>query len=549
MRTILIVFSVAISACNILAGCDSPFFQQPVTESRQKPEQPRVRGLIPTSVAEAEVPAGAPMIGEEGTDKYGYPIRRVDKVGILALFRNGEYDRLTEYVESFQKEFEADFKKEYWIFDSIDSFDNADPRMEEGLNVWVKSHPDSFVPYAARANFFSATGWAYRGSDISRKTSKEQFKLMADYHVKAMEDFQKVLALNPRVMIAYTSLMGIYRANKGNDAKQKSLYEKAGTACPDCYLTPLWRIWDLEPRWGGSMEQMKQFADDEAKNIAANPRLAVLGGFPAYELCKIRYDEKQYDNAMLACNQALVNGESSWFYYRRGNIYRSTKKYTEALADYESALKLEPQLKSVLYPYAWTLSRQGVERWKEAGEALLTLLRLEPTHKKGPTLIERLTWKLNDQAMSNYDDGKKDEAKSSYELVAKLNPDDAVVRRRIESLLAGNDPRTEEEKVIWNLVSKSKQEPNNIKIVLELDSLLFKKRKLKEIVSHWDRFIANNPDNARAYQERSGTYSHLRDFNNTLKDATKACELGSQVGCHAQKKLERIAKERRAQKQ
>ena len=51
------------------------------------------------------------------------------------------------------------------------------------------------------------------------------------------------------------------------------------------------------------------------------------------------------------------------------------------------------------------------------------------------------------------------------------------------------------------------------------------------IISYWNAFLALEPENARAYLERSGTYYHKRDFARSLEDLKQACDLGSKEGC------------------
>ncbi len=501
----------------------------------------KMRVLEPIVVADIDVPQKRPMVGEDGVDEFGYPKEVVDKIGILALLRNREYAKLTEYIESFQNEFEADFKKEYWPHQAIESFSTADPRIEPLLDEWVERHPESFAPWAARGTHLNEVGWEYRGGAFANTTSEEQFNKMREYHQRALTDFKKALELRPKAINVYQNMMVIYR-NDDNDDLQQAAYNKARAACPNCYLPPLWHIWDLQPRWGGSLEKMKQFADEITKNKTANPKLTLIPGFVPYEKCKILRSEKKYKEALEACNQALTYGESWWFYYVRGDVKKRMKKYSEAVADFERALEIAPQSSNVLGKYARSLCATELARWKDAGEALLTLLRLNPVEQRMRQFRTRMKNKLLYEATRLYENGKKEEVVSYYELASKLFPDNKEATDRLNRIRAGEDPRDEAEKLVAELVPRSYKEPNNINVYIELDKQLFKKHRLKEIVGHWNRFIAANPNAGRAYLERMGTYHHLRNRANALKDATKACELGMKKACRHAERMKRKAK-------
>jgi tetratricopeptide (TPR) repeat protein len=533
---------VALLALGLGCGDDTGDGRAPrlPVAAKEKPEKeqakPRVIGAL--NVAPAEVPSSLPMIGEEGVDEFGYPKKMVDKVGLLALLRNKKYDELTEHIESLQKEFEADFKKEYWPFRAIESFSTADPRLRPLLDEWVEKHPQSFAPYAARGNYLNEVGWEYRGHKFADKTSDEQLKAMRGEQAFALEDLQKALRLNPKVMIAYTEQLSIFRHGK-KDQMQQMIYKKAYEVCPSCYLPALWRSWDLQPRWGGSFEQMQAFVDKITANKKKNPKLALLQGSVAYEKCKVLRKQERYPLALEQCDDAIKHGPSEWYYFTRGRVYHRMKKFDLAVADYERALELAPQRTNVLEKYARVLCAKKIARFKDAGEALLTLLRLDPALEKADELRTYMIDKLVAEGTRLYGEGNKDEAASHYELAAKLDPDHADVAARLAKTKAGEDPRDEHEVLVAQLVARSLAEPNNIDVVIELDKELFKKRELKEIVSHWDRFIEANPDVGRAYLERGGTYSHLRDRKNSLRDNEKACELGEEKGCQFAARLKR----------
>lgn len=71
---------------------------------------------------------------------------------------------------------------------------------------------------------------------------------------------------------------------------------------------------------------------------------------------------------------------------------------------------------------------------------------------------------------------------------------------------------------------------------LRLDQVCAQNRQWDTIIEHWNRFIAHNPDHARAYMERAGAYHHSGNQRAAVADLKRACDLGEAVGCRYYKK-------------
>ncbi len=66
---------------------------------------------------------------------------------------------------------------------------------------------------------------------------------------------------------------------------------------------------------------------------------------------------------------------------------------------------------------------------------------------------------------------------------------------------------------------------------LYIDQILAKELRFEEITRHWDRYMQNNNNNARAYLERGGAFLHAGNTEKAERDVIKACELGEQYAC------------------
>ncbi|HTS71374.1 MAG TPA: SPFH domain-containing protein [Terriglobia bacterium] len=73
--------------------------------------------------------------------------------------------------------------------------------------------------------------------------------------------------------------------------------------------------------------------------------------------------------------------------------------------------------------------------------------------------------------------------------------------------------------------------PNDFRPYKELDGVLSRNRQYDTAVRYWTQYIQLHPGDGRAFCERAGAYSWLKDSEHTLEDAEKACSLGAQSCC------------------
>jgi tetratricopeptide (TPR) repeat protein len=75
------------------------------------------------------------------------------------------------------------------------------------------------------------------------------------------------------------------------------------------------------------------------------------------------------------------------------------------------------------------------------------------------------------------------------------------------------------------------QAPDHFSSYQHLDYLLFQQGRTDEIITWWNRYLAEVPDDAAGYLERGGTWFRMGNNENAAADARRACELGNEEGC------------------
>ncbi len=108
-----------------------------------------------------------------------------------------------------------------------------------------------------------------------------------------------------------------------------------------------------------------------------------------HELSQTFYELKNFEKAIEYANRALQLNPKCWLCYQaRGSIYDDTGKSEEALADYQKAIDMAPNVGRPLYNHAVTLQR--LKRIPEAIADLQKAIQIEPGYASPYKLLGAL---------------------------------------------------------------------------------------------------------------------------------------------------------------
>jgi tetratricopeptide (TPR) repeat protein len=457
-----------------------------------------------------------PFVGEEGVDAHGYPLRRPDKVTLLSLLREHKYAELDRFFEHYQSEFEADFHKEFWPDDAASAFYlENDATLEPWLDEWVKVSPESFAARLSRGNYRMARGWGARGHGVMSEVGEEQHAAMTDLHSKAVEDLQEALKMRPKLVVAYSRLIGLAGTLGLPKQQSKEWLDAALAVCPSCYEVR-WRYLDrLTPRWGGSYAEMEAFTADLKPRRADNPKLALLDGFATLDRCK----SSEKPN-LAECDRAVALGDEPRFLNMRARYYNEEKNYEAAARLLDRALRIAPHDRASLNTRydarAWLKNHLG------AAEDLFLLRQLEPGVERHRNNLDLEVKRLIYDANQLFHAGKHAEAAPYYALALKLAPD----HRKLPSYQAQND-----KSMLDELKARLAANPHDIDLRRRIDGALMIDRHFEQVLALWNDYIEKHPDDPRGYYERGGTNMHLGRRKEALEDADRACKRGLVEAC------------------
>ncbi|MFK3648964.1 hypothetical protein ACI2IY_11080 [Lysobacter enzymogenes] len=194
------------------------------------------------------------------------------------------------------------------IFRAFQFFDES-ARAGDLAQRWIRAAPESAFAHVALASHYLAAGEQVRGTTAVGEVPEERLQLMRDKFDQAVPLYAKALVLEPRLSVACVDLIAIGRH------VSNSLEENATRQCmqidPYSYYVVYARITSAEPKWGGSMAQLREAVAYAAANAERNPILGALAAeADGYEAAWVKksWDSKDWDPiARIAPSGTLMN--------------------------------------------------------------------------------------------------------------------------------------------------------------------------------------------------------------------------------------------------
>jgi len=267
---------------------------------------------------------------------------------ILDLLKERKYGELDALFSGYQTSYEDGKVSDETVKRAYVSFANSDPTLKPKLNEWTEHSPKACSAFLARGVYLRNLGFLAKPDGSTTEISKQDKEEMNRYLSAAMEDFRQALTLQPRVIPAYGELMAISRYLRRDDIT-RDLLNEALAVDPQSWSVRVEYLVSLQPRWGGSLEDMIAFIEETKPHYEADPKLRILEGYLLYTLGEAMVLEKNdRAGAVGYFNDAVTHGEYWFYYYARGHNYYSFDAYDHAIADLTRALKLYPYSVSAL---------------------------------------------------------------------------------------------------------------------------------------------------------------------------------------------------------
>ena len=291
-------------------------------------------------------------------------------------FENREFESLNLIFENYRQDLQDDFNNEYRFEDAFRIFHTTHPAYEGLFEDWIENSPDHFAPYLASAHYHFAKGWEAWGPGGAKGKTQENFKMRWQNFKKAIDDIEMALAIDQKLLTAYTILINI-NATMAKEEKLRKWAKAAVELFPHSFLIRSEYIRVISPRWGGSYRKMENFAKSAEPYTDMNPYLACLYGFIYCDQARELWSRKKYDQALALYTKATGYGDYWYFYAQRAEVfYVHLKDLNKTLADVEHSIYLRPTIERTYHLRSRIHFEQ--EDFEAAADDLQTCYYLNP---------------------------------------------------------------------------------------------------------------------------------------------------------------------------
>ncbi len=474
-----------------------------------------------------ELPTSLPFIGPEGVDKYGYPRKQPDAAALGALFHAKRFEQLTEYLESYQTEFDEDFHKEYWPRHAYHVFAQPDPSHKELFAEWIGASPDSYALYLARGYYLFALSGRARGAASAQNTSDKQFADSRALKQQAAVDIEHALAIRPGLPLAYTMQI---RFRLGDVKAQDSVLAAALRHCPNCSLTRYDYMAGLASEWGGPPGADGKYSKEASAMTSLNPRLKLLAAYPLQRKCQAFQRAKKWGKARQMCDTALELDPDYWSARSARimvDVYEGKTSPETLLPKIEEALEGNPYNVTLLEAKLNQLHRAG--NWLGGVAATIALRRISwvSSHRAIERFLDAASYYVV-TTFGQHPEVSSTELKTLVRALLDIMPDHAstlCMNMALEEFPDVKEPNHR------GAIAVSCADVHNIGSLLTTDRILSERKDFVSVEKHWTRFIANNPRSGKAYLYRSQVRSKLGRTEDALLDANQSCTLNEKNAC------------------
>lgn len=293
----------------------------------------------------------------------------------IELLMASRYTELHGLMQGVQDGYKAGVYTDEQLLAAFRSFYVIAPAQVAHYDEWIKQQPTSYVARLARGIHYKMVAGEARGGKYISETSKEQLEAMRGAFKLASADLQASMKLDSKPLLSIHHSMDMNR-NLGRSKASRKLVDAANKLDPSNFIVRRKYLLTLEPRWGGSIEEMRAFIDEcrlaglpEAKLeilrrdtleeeawvyinykedfAAAEQIYQLLVATDAddldalRELVWVQTKLKKHDAVIANATRLLKRApKDSRTYMNRGSVYSQKQMHAESISDYTKAAEL-----------------------------------------------------------------------------------------------------------------------------------------------------------------------------------------------------------------
>lgn len=455
---------------------------------------------------------------------------------IRTLLKQKEFKSLNDYFENLQRQSHKDISKEQALVFAYKAFSINSESYLPLLDSWVKTTPNSYIPYLARATYHYHMGWFARGGKWASETKEIQFEKMKVYLAKATDDIALSLDLNSNSAVTFTLLSAI-SLTEGSDENVRRFMQKALKISPASFYVRKAYLKAISPKWGGSLKEMLAYVIESSNYLDDNPKLKLLQGAMGTYAGDMKSIVKKYSVAEALYTESLTHGENDDVLFKRGKVRNRQAKFESAITDYSRAIELNSEVADYYYYRAGSLME--LKHYDDALKDIQFAYKLDPYDKYIKNRRKVLANRLEHQGYESNQNLKGKSAIEKFTAAMELDPDNPELYfRRAKAHVNQRDLKS----ALEDIEIAVGISPDNYSYVRYIDYILAKSRNWSQIIQYWDKYIELRPQDGRAFVERGGAFYRKGDMKSAVENAKKSAELGNLEGIEAYNRFKHMVK-------
>jgi tetratricopeptide (TPR) repeat protein len=264
---------------------------------------------------------------------------------IIPAIQEKNFSYLESYYGALIKHYSIFPTEERDLNLAFNLISNTNQNIEAELNQYVDSYPESYTAHLIRGIYFVNRGWNKRGNRFINETNESQINAMNKYFDLALSDIDKAILLNSDDVYANSYKISVLMNFRSRKNEVLESYHRALKSNPLSLTARSFFMSSLEPKWGGSLNQMMALINDSKSYADKNPLLNGLQSRIYTSQGEMEWNNGQLDAALISFKKAVSIEEGmyqAYDLYNIGNILYYQKHYAEALSYFEKAIAARP---------------------------------------------------------------------------------------------------------------------------------------------------------------------------------------------------------------
>jgi tetratricopeptide (TPR) repeat protein len=257
-----------------------------------------------------------------------------------ALLDANRFAELDQRFSAIQQGYKNGSVTDVELRDAFRVFYPTDAALEPEYTAWITQFPKSYVAHLARAIYYKKVGQESRGTDSIANTTDEQVRGMEAAFSKALSDLHASSKLDDEPLLTYLHELDI-NSYEGDAERNRELLDAALRIDPHEVIAREKYMVTLEPRWGGSLQQMHEFLEESKQAGVSIEHLRSLEGLIFEDQAKTEDEAGDLADAERDYREAIARGRNSCqpcFAY----LLMKEEKYAAAIPEYSKILASDP---------------------------------------------------------------------------------------------------------------------------------------------------------------------------------------------------------------